>query len=374
MSLEQSGSWLARRWPVVVVAALVLGAAGGAAYIKLRRASAGHPPELAQLPPDAVNVRTLGGEGLTPVSAGLAGRAPRVPLKASRGSFDEACLRPIRLKRFAEAIEGCGRFVDTREHAGHAHAALAAIYATRSYIDVAASVHHAQMAAAAGDGRGKFMVAFHALTGQSGQSLDIERTRALLSEAKASGVGKAQQYIDIIDESKRCREQASFKLFEQPVFCYFRPELTQLLLSKGMTERQKDLEQWVDVYRPGDVLSSADRAEVVYDRDPKEELHRLARFVYSFSPKEGVDREAMLRRVLIEKYGEPQPMVGSKQTGGSSEWRLADGVQISLAKDADGNVLIRYTLPSRWEMREAHLKRERELEQNAQMLREQAAL
>lgn len=309
---------------------------------------------------------------LRPPGAGPA--ADGVPPMRIRVNFDEACLRPIRLKHFPEAIDGCSRFIDSKDKAGHAHSALAAIYATRSYSNIAASVRHAQLAAEAGDGRGKFMVAFHSLTGQNPQPFDLDRIRMLLVEAKAAGVNKAQQYIDAVDESKRCREQAAFKLLGQPVFCYFRSELTQLLISKGMTERQKDLEQWTDIYRPGDILASADRADVIYDSDPKEELHRLARFVYVFHPEEGVERETLLRRVLTEKYGEPQAMEASKQVGGRSQWRLPDGVAIGLEKDADGNVSVHYTLPKRWEDRAAHLKRERELEQNARMMRDQVAL
>jgi hypothetical protein len=374
MLLKNLSPWFARRWPAMA-AAVAVAAAGGVGFfaLKLHRAQAAVSMQMVQLPGE----RGAGqlGSGTMPISASLtAANQPPPLLRASKAAFDEACLRPIRLKRFDEAIEACNRFTNVRERAGHAHAALAAIYATRSYSNSAASVMHAQLAAEAGDGRGKFMVAFHSLTGQNPQPFDLDRTRALLVEAKANGVAKAQQYIDIVDASKRCRDQAAFRLFDAPVFCLFRPELTQLLSSKGMTESQKDLEHWIDVYRPGDVLASADRAEVTYDRDPQEELHRLARFAYIFNPQDGVDRMELLRKVLVEKYGKLQPMDATRETGGHSEWRLPDGVAIALGKDADGTVTVTYTLPKRWEDRTAHLKRERELEQSAQLIRDQVAL
>lgn len=374
MLLKNLSPWFSRRWPVLVaIAALAAAASTGYFALKFYRAKSIAALQMVQLPGDGGTDRLA--SGTMQVSARLtAANQPPPLLRASKAAFDEACLRPIRLKRFDEAIEACGRFTNVRERAGHAHAALAAIYATRSYSNSSASVMHAQLAAEAGDGRGKFMVAFHSLTGQNTQPFDLERTRALLIEAKTSGVAKAQQYIDIVDASKRCREQSAFRLFDAPLFCLFRPELTQVLSSKGMTERQKDLEQWIDIYRPGDVLASADRAEVTYDRDPQEELHRLARLSYVFNAQEGVDRVELLRRVLSEKYGQAQPMEAAKQSGGHSEWRLADGVAIALSKDADGNVTVSYTLPKRWEDRAAHLKRERELEQNAQLIREQVAL
>lgn len=333
-------------------------------------------PSGADLTAAADAPRIAGMPGLMPTKA-----APQAAVEGASAaaggpapSFEESCLKPIRLKRFADAIEGCGRFVDTPKVGGHAHAALAAIYATRSYINVAASVHHAQMAAAAGDGRGKFMVAYHQLTGMSGQPFDLARTRALLEEARTAGVARAQQYIVAIDDSIKCREQASFKLFDQALFCLFRPEVSQLLLSKGMTERQKDLEQWLDSYRPGDVLPTSESAVAVYDRDPQEELQRLARFSYRFSVGEGGERLQLLRQALTDKYGQPVKLSAREANGGSGQWQLADGVRISLGRDEDGSVLVNYTLPVRWEARSAHLKREAELVQNAQLMRDQMAL
>lgn len=300
---------------------------------------------------------------------------PAAPLNEE--GFKNDCVAPLRSERYGEAIEACQRYANDDRLGGKAHAALAAIYSTRAYRDVTASVTHAERAAELGDPRGKFMTAIQMLSGYSTRPFDLTSVRKLLEEAQRSGVNQAGMLLERIDESEQCRQnKQTFTLLNAPVFCMFRPEISQVLNARGMSQRNADAQSWADIWRPGDVLPAANQAELLYDRSPDDEMLRLAQFTYRFDAITAGDQLQLVAQALRQKYGPPSRSSGTKElaAGSSMIWRTSAGVDITLARLADGSAELRYAQTQRASERDSHLAREDQLSRQARIRRQQVAL
>lgn len=302
--------------------------------------------------------------------------APASPVAAlSEDSFKNDCVNPLRSERYGEAIEACQRYLNDEKLAAKAHAALAAIYSTRAYRDYTASVTHAERAAALGDPRGKFMTAIQMLGGYSPRTFDLALVRKLLEDAQRDGVTQASMLLERIDDSEQCRKnKQAFLLLNAPVFCMFRPEVSQVLAARGMVQRSADPSNWVDVWRPGEVLPAANQAELLFDRSPDDEMLRLAQFTYRIDSIAAGDQLPLVAQALRQKYGAPTKGGNEPATGTTTLWHTAAGIDISLAKLADGSVELRYALPQRATDRSTHLTREDQLSRQARVRRQQIAL
>lgn len=305
----------------------------------------------------------------------VASAASAAPPAVDQKAFETQCIELLRGSQLRRAVEHCGRFTQVPELAGKAHAALAALYATRSFYDRKASVFHAQQSAEAGDERGKFMAALHMLSGHSEQPFDLDQVRAWLKEAAAGRVPHASTILARLKDSEACRSAAdAFQLFGSPVFCLFRPELAALMEEHGMDFDGFEAGAWTDRWTPGEVLAGADHAQAEYDRDPRDELLRLARFGYRFDKAAAAPRLPVLSDALVGKYGRPAAGTLPLPPGAMALWRTAGGVEIRLQHAADGSVSIDYTQPERLGSRQAHQVREGELARMARVRLDQAAL
>lgn len=315
--------------------------------------------------------------------AGLGSSTPKPTTALSEDGFKSECVAPLRSERYGEAIEACQRYANDERLGGKAHAALAAIYSTRAYRDFTASVTHAERAAELGDPRGKFMSAIQMLAGYSSRPFDLALVRKLLEDAQNNGVTQAGMLIQRIDESVQCRSgKQVFMLLNAPVFCMFRPEVSQVLAARGMSQRNADAQNWADLWRPGEVLPAANQAELLYDRSPDDEMLRLAQFTYRIDAISAGEQLPLVTQALRQKYGAParggskDGKDGAKElaAGGSIIWRTDSGIDITLTRLADGSAELRYAQPQRATERESHLTREDQLSRQARIRRQQVAL
>ncbi|WP_374590298.1 hypothetical protein [Aquabacterium sp.] len=299
---------------------------------------------------------------------------PAAPL--SDEGFKSECVSPLRSERYAEAIEACQRYANDERLGGKAHAALAAIYSTRAYRDVTASVTHAERAAELGDARGKFMTAIQMLGGYSTRPFDLSFVRKMLEDAQRSGVAQAGMLLNRIADSEQCRKnKQTFTLLNAPVFCMFRPEISQVLIARGMSQRNADAQSWADIWRPGEVLPSSSQAELLYDRSPDDEMLRLAQFTYRFDPIAASDQLPLVVQALRQKYGAPSRSSSKELVAGSSMiWHAGTDVDITLTRLSDGSAELRYAQTPRASERESHLAREDQLSRQARIRRQQVAL
>ncbi len=306
-------------------------------------------------------------------SSGIEAAKPAAPL--SDDGFRSDCVNPLRTERYAEAIDACQRYTNDEKLGAKAHAALAAIYSTRAYRDVTASVTHAERAAELGDPRGKFMTAIQMLAGYSPRPFDLVLIRKLLQDAQNNGVNQAGMLLERIAESEQCRKnKQTFLLLNAPVFCMFRPEVSQVLAARGMAQRNADPASWTDVWRPGDVLPAANQAELQFDRNPEDEMLRLAQFTYRIDPIAAADQLPLVAQALRQKYGPPARGANEPSRGSHTIWHTGSGIDITLANLTDGSVELRYAQPQRAAERDSHLTREDQLSRQARVRRQQIAL
>ena len=306
-------------------------------------------------------------------TSGIETAKPAVIL--SDDGFRNDCVNPLRTERYAEAIEACQRYTNDEKLGAKAHAALAAIFSTRAYRDVTASVTHAERAAELGDPRGKFMTAIQMLAGYSPRPFDLALVRRLLQDAQNNGVSQAGMLLDRIAESEQCRKnKQAFVLLNAPLFCMFRPEVSQVLAARGMAQRNADQANWADVWRPGDVLPAANQAELLFDRNPEDEMLRLAQFTYRIDSIAATDQLPLVAQALRQKYGAPARGANEPSAGNSTIWRTSSGIDITLARLADGSIELRYAQPQRTAERDSHLTREDQLSRQARVRRQQIAL
>lgn len=300
-----------------------------------------------------------------PAAAAVPAIPESVQAERDRASFDGECRRLVVEKLYGRAAKACERFLAHETLAGSAHALLAAIYTTPTQLDLPASVTHARHAAARGEARGKFMLAAHILAGR-GTSADARHVHALLRDARNDGVPAARLYLAVLEEGARCRRDTTVRPLGLPVFCMFRHELIEALQAQGMRIRARSEEAWRDQFSPGDVLATALHVELLYDVDPREEIHRLARMTYVFEAERLPERWAQLRDGLSRKYGLPR----SVQEHVAAVWPLEGGLQLSLQKvDAD-RLEIRYESSARWQRRGVHLAELAQVRQNDLLMAE----
>jgi len=333
-----------------------------------------------QTPPSASTSKLLGtpsSSQLMPVSNGpTSPEAVKPSAQLSEDGFRSECVSPLRSERYGEAIEACQRYASDERFGGKAHAALAAVYSTRAYRDVTASVTHAERAAELGDPRGKFMTAIQMLAGYSTRPFDLLFVRKLLEDAQSSGVAQAGMLLERLNDSEQCRQDKQvFTLLNAPMFCMFRPEISQVLNARGMSQRNADAESWTDIWRPGDVLPAANQAELRYDRSPDDEMLRLAQFIYRFDAVAAGDQLPLVMQALRQKYGAPSHSSAKELSAGSTmTWHTGSGVDITLARLQDGSAELRYAQAQRASERESHLAREDQLSRQARIRRQQVAL
>lgn len=325
------------------------------------------------LAPDLVPTASLSGQR-PDAGAGDPDAGKPAPALTEAGFLND-CIKPLRAEHYSQAVAACLRYSNDQNLGAGAHAALAAIYSTRAYRDVAASVTHAERAAEMGDPRGKFMMAIQMLAGYSTRPFDMALVRKLLNDARSSGVPQAGMMLDRVAQSEQCRaDKQAFKLLDAPIFCLFRPEVSQVLAARGMTQRSADPTQWSDVWRPGDVLPVANQAELLFDRDPDDEMLRLAQFTYRIDAITASDQLPLVEQALRQKYGAPARGRGDPAAGTTTVWHTPSGIDITLARLADGSVELRYAQPQRALERGTHLAREEELSRQARIRRQQIAL
>lgn len=260
------------------------------------------------------------------------------------------CLSLVQQRLYRQAIVACDRFTVQSDLAPRAHATLAALYTARANMDLPNSVRHALRAAELGDARGKFLLAAHMLAGFY-QPFDQQRLRQLLTESQAGGVKAASTYLQILRESQECRVTTQLQPLGLPVFCMFRAELQQALRQKGLRLKDEDLLVWQDRFSPGDVLANARDAEVVFDVNPREEIHRVARLSYQITDELAQGRWADLQDSLTRKYGQPQTRVEGRELS----WRMRDGSEVHLVKEDEWQMRLSYEQPQRLRDRAAHL-------------------
>lgn len=321
--------------------------------------------------------------GLRNVSLAVEAPAPRntpAPAVSSeeQAAFQQACVLPLRQQRYKEAARQCAAYAEHPGLAGAAHAALAAAHSAPGHTDLRASARHAEQAAAAGDARGKFMAALHLLAGRSEQPFDLGRADAWLADAARERVPHAARLQAHIDEARACRQGESFRLLDAPVFCLFWPELEQALREQGMSRLdpvEADVEQaWTARWQPGSTLAGATYVQADFDRDPADELLRLARFAYHFDAVAAQERAAGLAQALQRKYGRPHTGRADATPGAQALWRLPSGIELRLQREGDGALSIEYRHAARWPARQQHWAQALQARQLARLRRDEAAL
>lgn len=329
--------------------------------------------------PTAVRTVALALDAPAPAASAIPpqGTAPAASAE-ERAAFQRECVEPLREQRYKQAVRQCAHHAGQPALAGAAHAALAAAYSAPGHTDLRASARHAERAAAAGDARGKFMAALHLLAGRSEQPFDLGLAEAWLGQAASQRVPHAARLQARVAEARTCRRAESFKLLDAPVFCLFRPEMEQVLRDHGMSSLdpiEADLEQtWTARWQPGGALAGASLAQADYDRDPADELLRLARFTYRFEPPAARERAAGLAQALLRKYGPPQAGRADPAPGAQALWRLPGGIELRLLREADGALAIEYRHAARWQARAQHWAQAVRAQQLARLRRDEAAL
>ncbi len=284
-----------------------------------------------------------------PPSEGRMASAPRSQAREQQ-EFEHQCLDVMRNRLFRAALKRCSAYLAHPRLAGAAHTVMAAIHTDAGYLDTAASVEHTQRAVQLGDPKALFLLALHAMAGNTPE-LKVDPGE-LLRQAKAGGVGAARVHLQALQDSEQCRRDAKALPLGQPLFCLSRAELHEALAQQGMSLRRRDDLQWQDEFSPGDVLAQAQSVHAQFDVDPRDSIHRLARLNYMFNSA-SAERRAQLAASLARRYG---PAATSPAAAGESIWSLPDGVVIRLqGARADGLALV-YEHAQRWEGRGQHLQ------------------
>lgn len=290
---------------------------------------------------------------VTPMSVlGASAHAKAAPSmrQASMEDFQKGCLNLVQQRLYRQATHACDKFTVQADLAPRAHSTLAALYTARAIMDLPASVRHADMAAKAGDARGKFLLAAHMLSGQY-QPFDERLLRQLLTESQQGGVGAARIYLQALEDSQTCRVTTKVMPLGLPIFCMFRAELQQALRQKGLRLKDEDLRHWQDHFAPGDVLANARDAELQFDIDPREEIHRVARWSYQIVDEAALQRWGDLEQNLTRKYGKPKVVAADQEL----VWEMGDDTLVRLVREDAWQLRVSYESPSRVKGRAAHL-------------------
>lgn len=309
---------------------------------------------------------------VTPMSVlGASAHAKAAPSarSATMQDFQKDCLGLVQQRLYRQAIVACDRFTVQADLAPRAHSTLAALYTARAILDMPASVRYAEMAARAGDARGKFLLAAHMISGQF-HPFDERLLRQLLKESQKGGVGASRVYLQALDDSKTCRVTTKVTPMGLPIFCMFRAELNQALRQKGFRMHDEDLRQWQDTFAPGDVLANARDAVVQFDSDPREELHRVARLSYQIIDELAQQRWADLEQSLSRKYGKPKVVSVNQELA----WDMGDGIWVRLLREDAWQLRVSYENTARLKGREEHLSAAEQTARQDRVLAEAEAL
>jgi hypothetical protein len=322
------------KWPMIAALVLLLGVVG---Y------------ELVALKKS----RDKAKRDVTPMSVlGASAHAKSLPSarQASMEDFQKDCLGLVQQRLYRQAVSSCDKFTVQADLAPRAHSTLAALYTARAVMDLPASVRHADMAAKAGDARGKFLLAAHMLSGQY-LPFDERLLRQLLNESQQGGVGAARIYLQALEDSQTCRVTTKVMPLGLPIFCMFRAELQQALRQKGLRTKDEDLRHWQDTFAPGELLANARDVELQFDVDPGEEIHRVARWSYQIVDEESQQRWGDLEQSLTRKYGKPKVVEADK----ALLWEMGDDTQVRLVREDNWQIRVSYENLKRLKGRAEHL-------------------
>lgn len=309
---------------------------------------------------------------VTPMSVlGASAHAKAAPSarSATMQDFQKDCLGLVQQRLYRQAIAVCDRFTVQADLAPRAHSTLAALYTARAILDMPVSVRHAEIAARAGDARGKFLLAAHMLAGHY-QPFDERLLRQLLKESQAGGVGASRIYLKALDDSQTCRVTTKVMPMGLPIFCMSRAELHQALRQRGFRIKDEDLRLWQDNFAPGDMLANAGDAVVQFDSDPREELHRVARLSYQITDEQTQQRWADLSQSLSRKYGKPKVVSVDQELA----WDMGDGTWVRLVREDAWQLSVSYENAARLKGREEHLSAAEQTARQDRVLAEAEAL
>lgn len=284
---------------------------------------------------------------------GAVAHAKASPVAQAYTALDlqKGCTQLISQRLYQLAISSCEKFTLQSNLAPRAHAMLAALYTTRLTYDMPNSVRHAVRASDLGDARGKFLLAAHMLAGHY-RPFDPKALTRLLNDARNGGIAGAGLYLQALSQSQACRAKAQLKPLGLPVFCMFRAELLEALHRRGVRLKEQDAEHWRDSFATGDVLVSAREAELEFDVDPREEIHRVSRLSYQIVDEEAETRWSDLQESLSRKYGKPQQVISEREL----VWKMNDGTVVRLLQEDHWAMRLSYEMPSRVSDRQAHLE------------------
>jgi hypothetical protein len=309
---------------------------------------------------------------LTPMSvlgALALAKAVPTPRLATMQDFQKDCLSLVQQRLYRQAIVVCDRFTTQADLAPRAHSTLAALYTARAVLDLPSSVRHAEMAAKAGDARGKFLLGAHMLSGQY-QPFDERLLRQMLKESQEGGVGAARIYLQALEDSQTCRVMTKVTPMGLPIFCMFRAELQQALRQKGFRIKDEDLRQWQDSFAPGDMLANARDAVVQFDANPAEEIHRVARLSYQITDDQTQQRWGDLVQSLSRKYGKPKMASGDQELA----WDMGDGTWVRMVREDAWQLRVSYEDAARVKGRVEHLSAAEKTAREDRVLAEAEAL
>lgn len=311
-------------------------------------------------------------QDVTPMSVlGASAHAKAAPSarSATMQDFQKDCLGLVQQRLYRQAIVACDRFTVQADLAPRAHSTLAALYTARAILNMSVSVRHAEMAARAGDARGKFLLAAHMLSGHF-QPFDERLLRQWLKESQKGGVGASRVYLQALDDSQTCRVTTKVMPMGLPIFCMFRAELHQALRQRGFRIKDEDLRLWQDIFAPGDVLANAGDAVVQFDSDPREEIHRVARLSYQITDELTQQRWTDLAQSLSRKYGQPKVVSADQELA----WDMGDGTWVRLVRQDAWQLSVSYENAARLKGREEHLSAAEQTARQDRVLAEAEAL
>nr|WP_316641340.1 hypothetical protein [uncultured Roseateles sp.] len=293
--------------------------------------------------------------GLNP-SASQTAAADRLSLEEQTEALSQQCERPLLINAPDLAIKGCAPFLDHSTLGARAHAASSAAYMLMDPGEARKSALHAEAATRLGSPAGKYLWAYHGMNGESGVQMEPGAARRALEEALAAGMPKATRLLTVLDESEACLQTSQFRLLDLPAFCLLRPQLDRWLKTSGMTPRPSR-QGWTDEYNTNTLLPEASSFEVSYDREPSTGLYHPATMSYRFALREGRSATELLDRLgrsLSDKYGPPHRGSLPPAPGGSTGWRMAEGIQVELMRNTSGELRVRYQHPQRAQAALAH--------------------
>lgn len=284
----------------------------------------------------------LAAPGTAPATAPATSSAPAPePTEAAR--FGEQCEAVLRRRDAPAAVAGCSPFVKDPRFAADAHAALAVAYMLKDPADATQSATHAMAAADGGSVIGSTLAAMHALRGDAGITMPMERIWASL-QSRAE-LPQIQALHAQVGAAMRCREKAKFRLSDRPVFCLLRGEI-QAWATEGGMERQRSNEPWSDRYRVTRLLPGISAMTVAYDRDATTELFSPAALSFQLDASSETDPVVQdITAALDAKY--------QRAGRGVLRWSAPEGVLISLRTDA-ARLALHYELPERVESARRH--------------------